>query len=95
MAIEAKKVKVLNLRVTAAQHRAYQRAAALEGGTVSSLVTKAADERAQEVLRAEETMTVSAEAFDRLLELLDGPPRPLPTRMTEALQTVLTRVEQR
>ena len=44
------KTKVLNLRVSDEQRRVYERAAALEGISVSALVTSAADVHADELL---------------------------------------------
>jgi uncharacterized protein (DUF1778 family) len=68
-----RKDRVLNVRVSPAQRTAYERAAALEGTSVSALVTTAADERAERVLLEHSTMTVPSETFDRLLAELDRP----------------------
>lgn len=68
-----RKDKVLNLRVSHRQRSAYERAAALEGTSVSALVTSAADDRASDVLRAHASMSVPAEIFDGLLAALDKP----------------------
>ena len=43
-----RKEKVLNIRVSPTQRTAYERAAALEGVSVSALLTAAADEKADD-----------------------------------------------
>jgi uncharacterized protein (DUF1778 family) len=68
-----RKDKVLNLRVSDRQRTVYERAAALEGISVSALVTSAADARASELLHAHASMTVPADVFDHLLAALDQP----------------------
>jgi uncharacterized protein (DUF1778 family) len=68
-----RKSKVLNLRVTDRQRTVYERAAALEGVSVSALVTSAADARADELLHAHASMVVPADVFDDLLAALDRP----------------------
>lgn len=68
-----RKDKVLNLRVSDQQRTVYERAATLEGVSVSALVTSAADARAAEVLHAHASMTVPSDVFDRLLAALDRP----------------------
>ena len=68
-----RKSKVLNLRVSDRQRTVYERAAALEGISVSALVTSAADARADELLHAHSSMTVPADVFDQLLAALDYP----------------------
>jgi uncharacterized protein (DUF1778 family) len=69
----ARKTKVLNLRVSEEQRMIYERAAALEGLSVSALVTSAADQRAEELLHAHAAMTVDSDVFDALLAALDDP----------------------
>ncbi len=68
-----RKDKVLNLRVTDRQRGVYERAATLEGVSVSALVTSAADARADEVLHAHASMAVPSDVFDQLLAALDRP----------------------
>jgi uncharacterized protein (DUF1778 family) len=70
--------RVLNLRVSDRQRTVYERAAAVEGVSVSALVTSAADARADEVLQVHATMTVSSDVFDQLLAALDQPARLAP-----------------
>jgi len=80
-----RKDKVLNLRVSDRQRRVYERAAALEGISVSALVTAAADARADELLVAHASLTVPSDVFDQLLSALD---RPAP--LAPALEGALT-----
>ena len=79
-----RKDKVLNLRVSNRQRTVYERAAALEGISVSALVTSAADARAGELLHAHASMTVPADVFDGLLAALDQP-AVLPPALEKAL----------
>jgi uncharacterized protein (DUF1778 family) len=69
----ARKDRVLNLRVSDRQRTVYERAAALEGISVSALVTSAADARAGELLHVHASMAVPADVFDDLLAALDQP----------------------
>lgn len=79
-----RKSRVLNLRVSDRQRTVYERAAALEGVSVSALVTSAADDRADEVLQAHASMTVPSDVFDQLLAALDQP-APLAPALEKAL----------
>ncbi len=79
-----RKEKVLNVRVSDRQRAAYERAAAVEGTTVSALVTTAADARAEEILRSVSTMTMASDVFDELLAGLDRP-GPLAPSLDKAL----------
>jgi len=83
--MEAKR-RVMNLRLTESQRSAYDRAAALEGVTVSRLVTEAADARAAEVLRTHSSLTLADDAFDALLSALDEPVRPLAAPLARAMK---------
>jgi len=67
------KDRVLNVRISEAQRSAYERAAALQGVSVSALVTGAADARAEELLRAHSSQVLPGDVFDALLERLDDP----------------------
>ena len=80
----ATKDKVLNLRVSERQRSTYERAAALEGVSVTALVTTAADARADEVLHAHAAMAVPTDVFDALLARLDEP-APLAPALERAL----------
>lgn len=79
-----RKDRVLNLRVSDRQRTMYERAAAIEGVSVSALVTSAADAHAGELLHAHASMTAPAEVFDRLLTALDQP-APLSPALEKAL----------
>lgn len=79
-----RKSKVLNLRVSDRQRTVYERAAALEGMSVSALVTSAANDRAEELLHAYASMTVPSDVFDQLLSALDVP-APLAPALEKAL----------
>ena len=80
-----RKDKALNLRVSERQRRTYERAASVEGVSVSALITSAADARADEVLRSHASMTVPSEVFDDLLRALDEP-TPLAPPLQKALR---------
>jgi len=79
-----RKGKVLNVRISDRQRTVYERAAALEGISVSALVTSAADARADEVLHEHASMTVASDVFDKLLATLDRP-APLAPALEKAL----------
>ena len=68
-----RKNKTLNVRVSDRQRSVYERAAELEGISVSALVTLAADARADELLHTHASMTVPTAVFDDLLAALDQP----------------------
>lgn len=70
---DMRKNRVLNVRVSDRQRSVYERAAALQGVSVSALVTAAADARADELLHAHASMTVPTDVFDDLLAALDAP----------------------
>ena len=63
----------IETRVSVAARRRIDRAAALQGSTLSAFIVSAAVERADEVLAAHDTTTVPAEYFDRLLAAIDKP----------------------
>lgn len=79
-----RKDKTLNLRVSDRQRTVYERAAALEGVSVSALVTSAADDHADQVLHAHAAMVVPADVFDDLLAAL-GQPMALAPALEKAL----------
>lgn len=68
-----RKDKTLNVRVSDRQRALYERASALEGISVSALVTSAADRRADELLYEHASMSVPTDVFDGLLSALDHP----------------------
>lgn len=67
------KDKRLEVRVTGPQKELIERAAAVEGRSLSDFTTAALTERATEVLRRERELQVQADAFDRFTALLDEP----------------------
>ncbi len=79
-----RKNKVLNLRVSDRQRSIYERAADLEGISVSALVTSAADARSDELQHTHASMSVPADVFDDLLAALDRP-----TVLAPALENAL------
>ncbi len=79
------KDRVLNLRVSDERRSSYERAAALEGATLTTFMTSAADERVEKVLASHASVTVGSSVFDRLLSALDEPPRPLASSVEKAL----------
>ena len=64
--------------MTLEQKQLIERAAALKGRSVTDFVSMLATEEAEEVVRAQHSITLSAESFDALLRALDEPPRVLP-----------------
>jgi uncharacterized protein (DUF1778 family) len=89
------KTDKLSLRLSPKQRADVERAAALEGQSVSALVTRAAEDRAREILHAHSSMVVPTDVFDQLLAQLDEPPRPLAPALVKALETFPGVVEQR
>ena len=68
----------IEVRVTLEQKQLIERAAALKGRSVTDFVSMLATEEAEEVVRAQHSITLSEEAFDALLRALDERPRVLP-----------------
>ena len=64
--------------MTLEQKQLIERAAALKGRSVTDFVSMLATEEAEEVVRAQHSITLSEEAFDALLRALDERPRVLP-----------------
>ena len=69
----ATKTDRIETRVSVDERTLIDRAAALEGRSVSSFVVAAAVDRADAVISAHNTTTVPASYFDRLLAALDTP----------------------
>jgi uncharacterized protein (DUF1778 family) len=67
----ATKVERVEARLTAAQRRQIEQAAALAGESVSSFIVLAALERAESVVVEQATTVVPAAYFDRLAASLD------------------------
>ncbi|SEB63938.1 Uncharacterized conserved protein, DUF1778 family [Paramicrobacterium humi] len=72
-AMGALKDKRLELRLTSEQKAMIERAAAVQGRTVSDFSADALTERAREVIDRDRQFAVSAEAFDAFNRLLDEP----------------------
>jgi uncharacterized protein (DUF1778 family) len=66
----------LELRIRPESKQTIQRAAALLAVPVGDFVRRAAEERAEEVIREQGATAVPADFFDALLEALDRPPQP-------------------
>lgn len=80
-----RKTKALNLRVSERQRASYERAAELEGQSVTAMVLTAADQRAEAVLRSHSSTVVPSDVFDQLLARLDEPARHLAPSLEKAL----------
>lgn len=63
----------IETRVSVEARRRIDRAAALQGSSLSAFIVSAAVERADEVIAAHDTTTVPGEYFDRLLAAIDKP----------------------
>lgn len=71
----ALKDKRLELRLTAEQKAIVERAAAVQGRTVTDFSAHTLTERAREVIDQDRQLKASAEAFDAFSRLLDEPAR--------------------
>jgi uncharacterized protein (DUF1778 family) len=76
----------IELRAEPEREERIREAARLSNQSLSSFVLDAASERAEEVLQAATTTTVSADYFDQLHRALDEPPAPNPTLQRAARQ---------
>ena len=68
----------LSIRANASQKDKLRRAAEARHTTMSQFVLESSLNAAEEVLRSESTLNVSAEEFDWLCKALDAPARDLP-----------------
>ena len=68
----------LNFRLTAQQSTVIRQAAQIEGKSVSDFVLDAATSAARNAISDQQLFTLDDEAFDRLLAILDAPPKPDP-----------------
>ena len=68
----------IEARATVEQKTIIERAAALEGRTVSEFVLSSAVERAEEVIERQRILRLSDEAFDDFMRTLDEPPPVIP-----------------
>lgn len=83
----------INLRLKSSAKRTLERAASLEGRTLSSYVLSHALSSAEASIREYETLKLRAEEAEAFLEALERPPR-LNGRMVAALEEHGRRVEQ-
>jgi len=68
----------LNFRLTAQQSSVIRQAAQIEGKSVSDFVLDAATSAARNAISDQQLFTLDDEEFDRLLAILDAPPKPDP-----------------
>ncbi|MGN6199647.1 DUF1778 domain-containing protein [Humibacter sp.] len=68
----------IEARATVEQKTVIERAAALEGRTVSEFVLSTAVERAEAVIERQRVLRLSDEAFDDFMRTLDEPPQVIP-----------------
>ncbi|WP_243064973.1 DUF1778 domain-containing protein [Humibacter sp. RRB41] len=68
----------IEVRVTSDQKQVIERAAALQGRSVTDFISALVTEEAEEVVQSTRVKTLSAEAFDDFLRALDEPPRVIP-----------------
>jgi len=76
----------IDFRPTPGQKELFERAAALEGQTLTEFLIRSAEERARRVLERHEGMQLRGEAATRFVSLLIDAPSP-----TERLRTAFTR----
>jgi uncharacterized protein (DUF1778 family) len=68
----------IEVRVTAEQDAVIRQAAELEDTTVTNFVLETVTARARRVIKANQDLVLSNEAFDRFLAELDKPAKPVP-----------------
>ncbi len=85
----ASKTDRIEARLAPEMAEKIKRAAALSGTSTSAFVVDAAADRAERLLRSQRETVVPAEFFDRLLESLDEPAKPVP-----ALQKAFARLRE-
>jgi len=76
--IDSKRERRINMRVSEQQERILRTAAELSGETLTGFVLSVATERAADVVARAQRIEVTAEAFDRFVAALDGPPEAMP-----------------
>jgi uncharacterized protein (DUF1778 family) len=82
------------LRVSPRLKSTIERAAAYSDKTLTDFITEAAAERAEAVLRAQETITLSAEDWEAFQEMILNPPEPneaLKRALAEGARVVIRR----
>ena len=88
-AASAKSERV-NLRLDAAAKRRLERAASVEGKTVSGFILSSALARAEETIQNHETMALSRRDAETFLDAVLMPPKPS-TKLSKALADLLWR----
>lgn len=73
-------------RVTQADKRIFQKAAALEGRSMATFVVAHAREAAEKIIARRQVIHLDAEDSRRFVEALLAPPRPATTRMKRAMK---------
>lgn len=66
----------VDFRPRADQKALFERAAALEGQTLSEFLIRSAERRARELIQEHETLRLRGEAAERFVSLLLSPPEP-------------------
>ncbi len=84
--LDAPKAERFVARVTRADKRIFQQAAALEGHSMATFVIHHAREAAEQILARRNTIRLNAEDSSRFVEALLAPPRPPNARMKRALK---------
>jgi uncharacterized protein (DUF1778 family) len=67
------KIERINLRLNSSAKSVLERAAGFEGKTVSSFILNCAIEKAEEIVRKHETMTLNTKNSKAFLEALSAP----------------------
>jgi uncharacterized protein (DUF1778 family) len=67
-----------DLRLTPETKETIEKAALISGQSLTDFVVAASTERAREVIRESEVITLSARDYARVLAALDSPPEPSP-----------------
>ena len=84
----------INLRLDPNAKRKLEKAASVSGRSVSRFIIESALESAEETIRAEETMTLSARDTDLFFDAILDPPRPN-AKLRRATKDYRKRVESR
>ena len=84
----------INLRLDPNAKRKLEKAASVSGRSVSRFIIESALESAEETIRAEETMTLSARDTDLFFDAILNPPRPN-AKLRRATKDYRKRVESR
>jgi uncharacterized protein (DUF1778 family) len=82
-------------RVSKSHKKLFERAAAIEGRSVATFVITHALEAAEQLVREQDTIRLSAEQSRRFVEALLAPPRPVPGALRRAQRQYQTRLVNR